>query len=71
MDRATFVKVLCMSSPSDFDSFVASIENAAIHVSRHGTVPEKAAELIRWAESSTGCGLTTLKRALTSFHDAR
>ena len=65
MDRATFVKTLCALSPSDFDSFVASIENAATHISRHGTVPEKAAELIRWAESSTGPGFATIQDAWT------
>jgi hypothetical protein len=43
------------------------VEGAASHVSRHGTVPEQAAELIRWAESSTGPGLAAIREGLTSF----
>ena len=34
------------------------------HVSRHGTVPEQAAELIRWAESPTGPGLAAVEEAV-------
>jgi tetratricopeptide (TPR) repeat protein len=67
MDRTTFVKTLRALSPSDFDSFVASLENAATHISRHGTVPEKTAELIRWAESSTGPGLAAIQDAWANF----
>lgn len=67
MDRSTFVKTLGALSPSTLDLFVASVENAASHVSRHGTVAEHAAELVRWAESSTGPGLATLQEAFESF----
>ena len=67
MDRPTFVKTLGALSPSTFDLFVASLENAAAHLSRHGSVAEQAAELIRWAESSTGPGFTAIQEALESF----
>ena len=46
---------------------VTFVEGAASHVSRHGTVPEQAAELIRWAESSKGRGLVGIQEALESF----
>ena len=67
MDRPTFVKTLGALSPSTFDLFVSSLENAAVHVGRRGSVPEQAAELIRWAESPTGPGLATIQEALESF----
>ena len=67
MDRLTFVKTLADLSPSDFDLLVAAIPNAARHVSRHGTVPEQATDLIRWAESPTGPGLEAIQRALENF----
>jgi len=67
MDRPTFVKTLGALSPSTFDLFVASLEHAATHIGRHGTVPEQAAELIRWAESSTGPGLAAIQVAWENF----
>jgi len=67
MDRLTFVKTLGALSPSTFDLFVASLENAAVHLGRHGTVPEQVAELIRWAESPTGPGLAAIQEALEGF----
>ena len=54
IDRAAPVRKLAGFDPSDMATFVTSIEGAARRVSRHGTVSEQAAELIRWAESSTG-----------------
>ncbi len=42
---------------------MTAIEGAAARVSRHGTVPEQAAELIRWAESSKGPGLAAIEEA--------
>jgi hypothetical protein len=67
MDRASLVKTLCALSPSDFASFVASIENAASHISRHGTVREHALELIEWAESAAGPGLARIHEAWVDF----
>jgi hypothetical protein len=46
---------------------VTLVEGAASHVSRHGTVSEHAAELIGWAESSTGPGLAAIQEALQNF----
>jgi TIR domain len=46
---------------------VALVEGAARHVSRHGTVPEQAAELTRWAESPTGPGLEKIQKLLEDF----
>ena len=43
---------------------IALISGAVDHVSRQGTVPEQAGELIRWAESSTGPGLAAIEEAL-------
>jgi hypothetical protein len=67
MDRLTLVRTLAALSPSDFDLLVAAIPNAAPQVSRHGTVSEKAAELVRWAESPPGCGLPAIERVLAGF----
>src|SRR5262249_11106766 len=51
--------------------FVTLIEGAARQIGRHGTVPEQAAELIRWAESSTGPGLEAIRRALADLVTSR
>ena len=71
IDRATLVQTVTGLSPSDLARVVAFIHGAAAHISRHGTVPEQAAELIRWAESSAGPGLTAIQRALENFRYAR
>jgi hypothetical protein len=63
MDRVTFVKALAGLGPPDFELFVATIPDAARHVSGHGTIPERVAQLIRWAESSTGRGIEPLQDA--------
>ena len=47
-----------LGDPRDRDS-----RSAAAHVSRHGTVAEQVAELIRWAESPTGPGLAAIEEA--------
>ena len=67
IDRATLVRTVSGLDPSDMAMFLTLIEGAAAHVGRHGTVPEQAAELIRWAESSTGPGLEAIRRALEDF----
>ncbi len=67
IDRATLVRTVSGLAPSDMAMLLTLIEGAARHVSRHGTVPEQAAELIRWAESSTGPGLEAIRRALENF----
>jgi hypothetical protein len=67
VDQATLVRELGELDHADWASLVAMIPGAAKHVSRHGTVPEQAAELIRWAGSRTGCGLDVIERTLASF----
>jgi DNA-binding response OmpR family regulator len=70
IDRATLVRTVAGLSPSDMAILVTLIEGAAIHVGRQGTVPEQAADLIRWAEASNGPGLVAIKRALESPRSA-
>ncbi len=67
IDRAALVRKVSGLSPPDFATLVTSIDRAAAQVSRHGTIPEQAAELIRFAESSNGPGLDAIRRALESF----
>jgi hypothetical protein len=66
-DRAALVRTVFGLSPSDMALLVSLIAGAGSHVSRHGTVPEQAAELLRWVESSTGPGLAAIREALESF----
>jgi hypothetical protein len=63
LDRLTFVKTLAGLSPSDFQFLLITIPDAARHVSRQGTIPEQVAELIRWAEGSTGPGIGAVQQA--------
>src|SRR5271157_4568874 len=67
MDRPTLVRTLTDLTPADFAILIAMIPGAARQVSRQGTVPEQAAELIRWAESSTGPRLAAIEEALATF----
>jgi hypothetical protein len=67
IDRATLVRTISGFASSDMATLVTSIEGAARHIGRHGTVPEQAAELFRWAESSTGPGLEAIRRAVENF----
>jgi hypothetical protein len=64
MDRGQLVKFLWRLSPPDFVILVAMIPDAASRTSRLGTVPEQAAELLRWAESSNGPGLPAVEKAI-------
>src|SRR4051812_49430546 len=67
VDRAALVRTVSSLSPGDFAQLKTFIAGAASHVSRHGTVSEHAAELIGWAESSTGPGLAAIQEALQNF----
>ena len=67
-DRLALVWDLSGLAPSDWATLVTAIPGAAPHVSRHGTVAEQVAELVRWAESPTGPGLAAVERA---FEDIR
>jgi hypothetical protein len=67
--RLALVRELIGLAPTDLATVVTSIPGAATHVSRHGTVPEQVAELVRWAESSTGPGLTPVEEALKELRN--
>jgi hypothetical protein len=67
MDRRTLVKILAGLTPADFELFVTTIPGAGLQISRQGTIPEKVAELIRWAESSTGPGIDAVHEAYQNF----
>ncbi len=67
IDRATFVRTVSNLSSSDMARLVIQVEGAALRIRRHGTVPEQAADLIHWAESTTGPGLAIIRDALESF----
>jgi hypothetical protein len=64
LERAALVRTVSELSPSDMARLVVMVEGAASRVSRHGTVAEQAAELVYWAESSTGPGLDVIRDAL-------
>ena len=67
LDRTSLVRTVSGLSPSDMAKVLMFIEGAAAQVGRHGTVSEQAADLTRWAESSTGPGLEAIQRALENF----
>jgi hypothetical protein len=67
VDRAALVRTVSGLSPGDMALLVTLVDGAASHVSRHGTVPEQAAELFRWLESSTGPGLVVVQEVLAGF----
>jgi hypothetical protein len=67
LDRTSLVRTVSGLSPSDMAKVVTLIKGAAAQVGRHGTVGEQAADLVRWAESSTGPGLEAIQRALENF----
>src|SRR5262249_10100035 len=69
IDRATLVRTVSGLSPSDFARVAVFIEGAAEQISHHGPVPEQAAELFRWVESSTGPGLEAVQRAVKQLKE--
>jgi hypothetical protein len=68
-DRLVLVRDLSDLAPSDWATLVAAIPGAASHVSRHGTIAEQVAELVRWAESSTGPGLAAVEAAFRGLRN--
>ena len=66
-ERVAFVQDLSTLAPSDWEVLVAAIKGAATYISRQGTVPEKVAELIHWAESPTGPGLAAIEEAFKTL----
>jgi hypothetical protein len=61
--RLALVRELSELAPSDWSTLVAAISGAGSHISRHGTVAEQVAELVRWAESPNGPGLAAVEAA--------
>jgi hypothetical protein len=66
-DRTALIGTFERLTPADFASVVTRIPGAAAHISRHGTLPEHIAELLRWAESPTGPGLASVAEAFKEF----
>jgi hypothetical protein len=64
VDRLALAQALMRLSPSSWEALVAAISGAASQISRQGTIPERAAELIRWAESIAGPGLMAVEAAI-------
>jgi CHAT domain len=58
--RLTLIKALAQLDPSDFGLLEEAIPGASSHTSPHASVPERAAQLVRWAESPTGPGLDAI-----------
>jgi hypothetical protein len=63
------VKNLSGLGHADWAMLVNLIPGAAARVSRHGTVAEHAAELLEWAESSTGPGLAAVEEAFEAIRN--
>jgi hypothetical protein len=61
--RLALVRELSNLAPADWATLVAAIRGAGSHISRVGTVAEQVAELVRWAESSSGPGLGAIQEA--------
>ena len=68
-DRLALVRDLSRLAPADWSTLVSGIEGAAAHISRHGTVAEQVAELVRWAESTTGPGLKAIEGTFKVLED--
>jgi hypothetical protein len=61
--RLALVRELGNLVPADWATLLTAIPGAGARVSRHGTIPEQVAELVRWAESPTGPGLAAVEKA--------
>jgi len=62
VDRILLLNALKRLGPSDLSTLITAIPGALGQVSRNATGPEKVAELVGWAESSTGPGLQEVHR---------
>jgi hypothetical protein len=62
--RLVLVRELSGLAPADWATLAAAIPGAGAQVSRHGTVAEQVAELVRWAESPTGPGFATIEETV-------
>ena len=68
-NRLKLVRGLNGLAPPDWATLVTAIPGAASHVSRQGTVAEQVAELVRWAEGSTGPGLAAVEEVLDGLRN--
>ena len=66
--RTGIVLALSKLQPSDMAVLVVAIPGAASHISRNGTVPEQAAQLIQWAESPRAPASNSSRKLLTLSH---
>src|SRR5262249_49245879 len=71
LKRLTLVKDMSGLDPADWATFVTVIPGATSHISRQGTVAEQVADLVRWAESTTGPGLAAIEDVFRNFRAAR
>jgi hypothetical protein len=69
VDRISLVRNLSRLSPGDMAMLVTFIEGAGSHISRVGAVPQQVAELMQWAESSTGPGLRAIQEAFKELQN--
>jgi hypothetical protein len=63
LERVALVRDLSGLAPVDWATLVAAIEGAGPQVSSRVPVAEQVAELVRWAEGTTGPGLVTVGEA--------
>jgi hypothetical protein len=69
--RLALVRELSNLAPADWATLLTIIPGAGARVSRHATVPEQVAELVRWAESPTGPGLAAVVEAYEELRNPR
>jgi class 3 adenylate cyclase len=60
VDRTELLIALYDLSPTDLAKLVTTLPGASAQVTKNAPVPDQVAELIRWAESSSGPGLVHL-----------
>ena len=70
MGHTELRQALVNLSTSDFAKLVANIPEALQQVPEHGTIAERAARLINWAESHGGPGLDEVQRVFTNLFPA-
>jgi hypothetical protein len=68
VSRLALMRGLGSLSPADWQTIVSAVKGQA-QISRHGTVAEQAAELIRWAESPTGPGMAKIEAAYEAIRN--
>jgi hypothetical protein len=67
--RLALVRTLSGLAPPDWTMLVAVIPGAALQVSHNLPIPEQVAQLVRWAESPSGCGLAAVEEAFKALRN--